>query len=122
MIFSKYFFSSAIIERNKLDSDTQTSEIIGIFKESNLAFVSPTEQKTKFSIDDFFSKCDQIRRKQSVKSVQIRRLFWSVFGHFSLSETSDLVTFTEEIFNVKLYFLCSVHIQVTSLFFEIPEV
>ena len=38
-------------------------------------------QKMKFSIKDFFSKCDQIRR--------------------------DLVTFTEEILNGKLYFLCS---------------
>ena len=38
-------------------------------------------QKMKFSIKGFFSKCDQIR--------------------------VDLVTFTEEIFNGKLYFLCS---------------
>ena len=35
----------------------------------------------KFSIKDLFSKCDQIRT------------------------TADLVTFTEEIFNVKLQFL-----------------
>ena len=40
-----------------------------------------TAQKIKFSIKGFFSKCDQIRRK--------------------------LVTFTEEIFNGKLHFLCS---------------
>ena len=38
----------------------------------------------KFSIKDFFSKFDQIRRKPV-----------------------DLVTFTEEIFNIKLHFLCS---------------
>ena len=37
----------------------------------------------KFSIKDFFSKCDQIRGKL------------------------DLVTFTEEILNGKLHFLCS---------------
>ena len=37
-------------------------------------------QKMKFSIKDFFSKCDQIRR----------------------------ITFTEEILNGKLHFLCSV--------------
>ena len=41
-------------------------------------------QKMKFSINDFFSKCDQIRRK-----------------------LQDLVTFTEEILNGKLHFLCS---------------
>ena len=41
----------------------------------------------KFSIKDFFSKCDQIR-------------------------TADLVTVTEEILNGKLHFLCSVSINV----------
>ena len=39
-------------------------------------------KKTKFSIKDFFSKCDQTR-------------------------STDLVTFTEEILNGKLHFLCS---------------
>ena len=38
----------------------------------------------KFSIKDFSSKCAQIRK------------------------TADLVTFTEEILNGKLHFLCSV--------------
>ena len=42
-----------------------------------------TAQKMKFSINDFFSKCDQIGRKL------------------------DLLTFTEEILNGKLHFLCS---------------
>ena len=37
----------------------------------------------KFSIKDFFNKCDQIRSPE------------------------DLVTFMEEIFNEKLHFLCS---------------
>ena len=46
---------------------------------------SVTAQKMKFSIKDFFSKCDQIRM-----------------------ETVDLVKFTEEILNGKLRFLCSV--------------
>ena len=41
-----------------------------------------------FSIKDFFSKCDQIRS----------------FPQFP----GDLVTFTEEILNGKIHFLCSV--------------
>ena len=41
--------------------------------------MSDTTQKTKFSINDFFSKCDQC----------------------------DLVTLTEKILNGKLQFLCS---------------
>ena len=44
-----------------------------------------TAQKMKFSIKDFFSKCDL--------------------------ETADLATFTEEIYNEKLHFLCSVHFK-----------
>ena len=43
-----------------------------------------TAQKMKFSIKDFLSKCDQVR-----------------------SFYADLVTFTEEILNEKLHFLCS---------------
>ena len=42
----------------------------------------------KFSIKDFFSKCDQIRS--------------------FLRATADLVTFTEEILIGNLHFLCSV--------------
>ena len=42
-------------------------------------------KKMKFSMKNFFSKCDQIR-----------------------SETADLVTFTEEILNGKLHSLFSV--------------
>ena len=42
-----------------------------------------TTQKMKFSLKDYFTKCDQIRRKL------------------------DLVTYTEEILNEKLYFLSS---------------
>ena len=42
----------------------------------------------KFSIQDFLSKCDQIR--------------------ICLQLPADLVTFTEEILNGKLDFLCSV--------------
>ena len=44
-----------------------------------------TAQKMKFSIKDFFSKYDQIQRKLQI-----------------------LVTYTEEIFNGKPHFLCSV--------------
>ena len=47
--------------------------------------VNCTAQKMKFSIEDFFSKYDP-----------------------NLQETTDLVTFTEEILNGKLHFLCSV--------------
>ena len=45
----------------------------------------PNAQKMKFSIKDFSSRRDQIRGK-----------------------TADLVTFTGEILNGKLHFLCSV--------------
>ena len=46
-----------------------------------------TAQKMEFSIKDFLSKCDQIRRLLRI--------------------TADLVTFTAEILDGKLHFLCS---------------
>ena len=55
--------------------------MIHFFQQQNSKLSNYTDiaQKMKFSIKDFFSKCDQ-----------------------------DLVTFTEEILNGKLHFLCSV--------------
>ena len=53
-------------------------ERVNLCRFKYIAFILPcTEQKMKFSIKGFFSKCDQIQ-----------------------------VTFTEEIFNGKLHFLC----------------
>ena len=53
-----------------------------------------TKQKMKFSIKDFLSKRDQIRK---------------------MRETVDLVTFTEEIINGKFYFLYSVYYESSNL-------
>ena len=47
----------------------------------------------KFSINDFFSKCDQIRSVLRIWSHSLKN--------------ADLVTFTQEILNGKLHFLCS---------------
>ena len=52
-------------------------------------FLNYTAQKMKFSIKDFFSKCDQIRRK-------------------ILQFPADLIPFTEKALNGKLYYLRSV--------------
>ena len=49
-------------------------------------------QKMKFFNKDFFSKCDQIRR----------------FLRIWRQKSADLVTFTEDILNGKLQFLCAV--------------
>ena len=56
------------------------------FSENRYQSISYTAQKMKFSIKDFFSKCDQI--------------------------PADLVTFTEEILNGKLHFLCDDYTRV----------
>ena len=42
--FENYFLTSRTIETNKLDPDTQSSEVIRIVKESNLAFLYPVAQ------------------------------------------------------------------------------
>ena len=65
-----------------------TSAINGLIKVSNdilsVKIFSNTTQKMKFSIKNFFSKCDQIWKQ----------------------ETADLVAFAEEILNGKLHFAC----------------
>ena len=58
--------------------DVYTKEVFRAL--STIYHGNSTAQKMKFSIKDFFSKRDQIRRKQ------------------------DLVAFTEKILNVKLHF------------------
>ena len=50
----------------------------------NFQIICSTAQKMKFSINDFFSKCEP-----------------------NPQETADLVTFTEKVFMGKLYFLRS---------------
>ena len=52
-----------------------------------------TAQKMKFSMKDFFSKCDQISRELRI-----------------------LVKFTEEILNGKLHFLCTVYSSLLYLY------
>ena len=56
----------------------------------------------KFSIKDFFSKC--FSNASVISSV------------WFLQETGNLVTFTEEILNKKLYFLCSVNEHLRVIF------
>ena len=56
---------------------TKKAIIVFLFFNAHLLDKSFTSQKMKFSIKDFFSKCDQIRRK-----VQI----WSHLLHKSLME------------------------------------
>ena len=60
---------------------------------SSLNLCHYVEQKMKCFIKDFFSKCDQIQKKLRPQ------------------KTARLVTFTKEILNGKLYFLCSVIIS-----------
>ena len=60
----------------------------------------------KFSIKGLFSKCDQIRRiSYRNQSIDLRT---QINGLVSIWYTADLDTFTEQIVNGKLYFLCSV--------------
>ena len=65
---------------DKINNFVTTQYATAIFYPFQLTY---TAEKMNFSINDFFSKCDQIQ------------------------ETADLFTFTEEILNGKLDFLCS---------------
>ena len=68
------------------------------------ALILETAHKMKSFIKYFFSKCEQIRRYHIEISLLICRAnHWTDFYII----TADLVTFTEEILNGKLHFLCS---------------
>ena len=93
-----------------------------------LTYILRTAQKMKFSIKDFFSKCDQIRsflriwshllKKSSMENfifctvfVQLEILISETytaekneFFHQGILQTANLVTFIEEILNAKLHF------------------
>ena len=86
--FQKWDFGHKV---TKICSKTYINDFC--FSPFLIDFYSFFLQKMKFSIKDFFSKCDQIRSPQ---------------------ETADLVTFTEEVFNGKFHFLCSVCLTIFS--------
>ena len=46
-----------------------------------------TAQKMKFSIKDFFSKCDQIRRKLRIWSHLLKKFLMENFTFFAVVET-----------------------------------
>ena len=56
----------------------------------------------KFSIQDFFSKCNQIR----IRSHLLKKFLMENFIFYAV-ETANLVTFTDEILKGKLHFLFS---------------
>ena len=92
VILSLILLLKTIISKNTEKSPTKYfinpfSSMISLVEISQFTYSSKlhTAQKMKFSITDFFSKCDQIHPQFS----------------------TDLVTFTEEICNGKLHFLCS---------------
>ena len=89
-----------------------------------------TAQKMKFSIKDFFSKCDQIRRKLRIWSHLLKKYLMKNFIFCAMTVTDpnhyckflsnwkkysllrflriwSHLTFTKQILSVKLQFLCS---------------
>ena len=66
-------------------STKYTLEVLDLYNVSILSDAIFTAQKKKFSIKDFFSKCDK-----------------------NPQETADLVSFTKKTLNGGRYFLCSV--------------
>ena len=86
-ICHKFTYEQKFIIGHIIFEKTQHKKmVISIWIALRVASDSPktcTAQKMKFCMKDFFSKCDQIRRKLRI-----------------------LVTLTEEILNGKLHFLC----------------
>ena len=61
----------------------------------NMAFSCTTAQKKNFSINDFFSKCDQIRNFLMIWSHLLRNPSWntSFFVQCAMCQTSDTATY-----------------------------
>ena len=49
-----------------------------------------------------------IKAKQNLLNIKLSNIYNLLFQKFCIKETVDLVTFTEEILNGKLHFLCNV--------------
>ena len=62
----------------------------------------------KFSINDFFSKCDQIRRFLRICShLPPAFIAFTIKDFFSKCDQNLPAAFTEELLSGKLHFLCS---------------
>ena len=62
----------------------------------------------KFSIKDFFSRCDPNTQFLCGASKGFMKAFKALIKPFEVhKETADLVTFTEKILNEKLHFFCA---------------
>ena len=64
--------------------------------------VNHTAQKMKFSIKDFFSKCDQIRRKLPVWSHLLKKSLMGNFIFCAVLITHEIMTGDTEFLNIKL--------------------
>ena len=69
-----------------------------------------TAQKLKFSIKDFFSKCDQIRRKLQIWSHLLKKSLWKtsffVKWHFFASGGDSNIIYGASVYKKQHIFLC----------------
>ena len=64
-----------------------------------------TAHKIKFSIEDFFSKCDQIRRKLQIWSHFLKKLLIENFTFYAIIYTMKLLNETNSVFITIQFFL-----------------
>ena len=80
-------------------------------------FPNITAQKTKFSIDDFFSKCDQIRRKLENFIFFLQCIKWRSFRKIIfLFSCLTLYLIKKAIYLLSPFKLCGSNIKETTLF------
>ena len=138
-------FKSEIQETQLSDVDKNVVEIFFKNIELNLDYHSEnkpfiTAQKMKFSIKDFFNKCDQIRRKLRIwspllkKSLMKNLIFRAVYDscfrwiQYKTKHCVKSVTYSVIIYsvisvfslNARKYWPESFHIQTRSIYIQIP--
>ena len=75
-----------------------------------------TEQKMKFSIKDFFSKCDQIRRKLRIWSHLLKKFLMENFVYCAVFKAGNWETLLHQQ-NLSAYcFQISIYESLTNLF------
>ena len=88
ILWREFFYASRILGRTVVHSKIKINNSNSVYKSSNLSVTctkaSSTVQKNKFSIKNFFSKCDQIRSKIWIWSHLLKKsfmenfIFWAV--------------------------------------------
>ena len=92
--FFKKNFAKYYLDIKNIHSGYSTVRSLKMFSRANTTLIYNTAQKMKFSIKDFFSKCDQIRRKLQKLLIWLHLLDKSLTKNFIFCVVQVLLILT----------------------------